>query len=115
MPASFRLGVILERRAVVEDPAVVDEEHVAGFEAELDVQSRLVQDSVQRVERPLLVSSQWLADLLVTGLDPVTQIAAHGRLAVPMEDRERHSRRIARSQSRAALDVERLLENHQSV
>ena len=35
MPAAFGLGVIFERGPVVEDPAVIDEVHLAGLEGEL--------------------------------------------------------------------------------
>ena len=82
MAAALGLGVVFERGPVVEDPAVIDEVHLAGLEGELGPQRGAVQHLVEPVERLALGGGQGLAGLLVPGLDPVAEVTEE-RLGPP--------------------------------
>src|SRR5438094_429893 len=75
VPPALRLGVVLEGGAVVQDPAVVNEDHVPRLQRELDPQVGPVQHLVQNVQRSALRPRERLARLLVPHLDPVAQVA----------------------------------------
>src|SRR6516162_255424 len=82
MPAALRLRVILERGTAVEEPPVVDEEHIARLQVKLNAQLRHAQHRVERVKRSSLLGAQRFAGLLVPGFDPVAKVAAHEPVAM---------------------------------
>src|SRR5262249_30416678 len=108
----WRLGWqwILESRAVVQDPTVINEEHVSRLHRELHTQVWLAQHPVQGVPGAPLGRCQGLPHLLVTGLDPVTQVAARQALAVPLHHWKLNTGRLAGPQSPAAVNMERCVE-----
>src|SRR6516164_1693657 len=78
MPPPVRLGVVDERLPDVQQPAVVDEQHLARLKRELDTQLRAAGDLVEGVEGGPLNRVQGFAGFLVAGLDPVAQVAKDG-------------------------------------
>src|SRR5260370_21461293 len=48
----LRLGMILERRAVMQDPPIIDEQHLARLQGKLDSAFRTVEESAQHVQCP---------------------------------------------------------------
>src|SRR5262245_40281501 len=54
MPPSLRFGIVLESGPVVQDPAIVNEEHVPRLEAKLHAQRLITQDRVEDIERAAL-------------------------------------------------------------
>src|SRR5437588_12522983 len=94
MPASLWLEVVDERRPVVQQPAIVDEEHLPRLESEFRAQLRPAGHCIECIERGTLRFGQRLAGFVVARLDPVTQIAEHegatvADAAVPLLDKPR--------------------------
>src|SRR5581483_7847867 len=108
VPFLLGLGMVDKRRAIVQDPAIVDEVHVAGLEGELDAQLRQRGNAIERIQRLALLSTQRLARLLLSNFDPVPQIPAQENSIVPGEDRYRHGRLFSGQHAAAAVHLERL-------
>ena len=87
MTTLFKLGMIDERRAVVQNPAIINEIHLAGLQAELDSELGALQNLVEHVERPPLVGGQRLIHLVVASLDPIAQIPQYRLRSVPRNHR----------------------------
>jgi hypothetical protein len=101
--------VVLKRRAVVQNPAVVEEVHVARFRANSARRSGDARDAVEYVRRLLLCDGQRQPDLLVARLDPVSADTATATPAIPGEHRNATvERRLVAAA--AAIDVERMVE-----
>ena len=105
--ASLRLGEVIERGAIVQYPAVVDEQHFSRPQSELDSHGGVVQHRIQRVEGRPLFGRQRLGRLLVSCLDPVAQVAVEQPLAFAGQDREPRGRLFTRPGTAPAIDVER--------
>ena len=52
MPATLRFGMILEGRAVVQNPPIIYEVHIARLQRELHAQSGIIQHLIEHIERP---------------------------------------------------------------
>ena len=87
MSAAFGLGKILEGSPVVENPAVVDEEHVARLQAERRLETALAQHPIQDIQGPVLFGRQGLASSLVARFNPIAQIPANEPGVVPLQAR----------------------------
>ena len=107
MPLALGVGIVLEGRAIVQDPAVIDEEHLARPQGELDPEVGARQHPVERVQGVDLFRGEWLVRLLVAGLDPVAEVAKQQLGTVPGDHRELHRGRLARLHTPPAIDVER--------
>ncbi len=115
MTPSLRLRMILKHRAVVQDPAIVDEEHLSRFQVKLRSEFGAAQHAVQYIQGLDLGRSQRLLRLLLADLNPVAQVPADQPATVPGENGEPDGRRLARLDSTAAVDVKRLSEDFQNI
>src|SRR5579875_491358 len=111
MAALLRFRIVLEGRAVVQNPPVVDEKQITGLQRELDTQGRIICHFVERIERLPLDSAQRLAGLVVAGLNPVTQITVLQTVSVPGQHRVLYSWSFAGPHAAAAIDVPWLIED----
>src|SRR5262245_24493091 len=107
MPAALQLGMIFEGSAVVENPPIVDEVHVSGLQVEFGAQLGAAENLVEDVECGQLGGRQWLACFFMTCLDPVAKVTDAQCIAIGVQDRELHRRRVSLANAAAAIDVER--------
>src|SRR5262249_50264805 len=110
MPLPLGFRVILECRAVVQDPAVVDEIHVTRLEGELGAYLGRRGDLVECVERPDLLGVKRHAGFLLPDFNPVTQVTAKHFAAIPGQNGTAHGRLLTRSHTAAAIHVKRLIQ-----
>src|SRR5690606_30847502 len=86
MAAALGLGMSLEGRAVVQNPAVVDEEDLARLEGEFRPQIGAREKFIQKIEGPDLFVRQGHTRLVVSLVNPVAQVADQQFLPVDHED-----------------------------
>ena len=79
------VGIILKFGAIVKNPAIIGEEHLPGFQAELHSEIGLTQQRFYNFQGFLLVRCQWLPRLLMADLDVVVQIPGGQFLPVPVK------------------------------
>jgi hypothetical protein len=71
MAPPLQLRIVFEGRAVVQDPAVIDEEHLAALQVELRAEFGTARHAVQQVEGLDLGRGQRLLRFLLADFDPV--------------------------------------------
>src|SRR5690349_6883908 len=94
MPPPRELGIVGKGRAIVENPAVVDEIHLAGLERKLHTEIGAGQDGVENIQGPALVGVQRLTRLFLTNFDPVAEITYDDFAAVPSDHWPANCRRF---------------------
>src|SRR5262249_15896456 len=107
----FRLGVVLECRSVVQNPAVVDEQHLARLQRELHAQAPVARPGVEGIEGADRLRRKGKLGFLVPRFDPVAKITDHQSASALAEDREAGRRLVPGSQSAATVDVEGSMED----
>src|SRR5713101_4521988 len=86
VPPAPGFRVVLESRAVVQDPAIVDKQHLAGLKHELGGQIALAEHAIENIQGVNLVRREWTAGLLMTAVDPVAQVTVAQLTSIPVEN-----------------------------
>jgi hypothetical protein len=104
------LGVVLEGGAVVEDPAVVRDQHLPSLKLKLDAKLGLSHQRLDQVQRFALRRLQRALCLFMPHLDVVVEIAQEQLSLIPGENRIFKYRGLVSGELAAPIKTERVVQ-----
>jgi len=116
MPAQRRVGVVVVRRACVQDRAVRQQLDVARAEVHVEVERGILREGVDEIEQlDLFGGEPWHVGMVLGFVDVPAEVEELEARREPREDRHREPRLLARPFLTVSIEVPRLAEQRDEI